>query len=55
MAKCRIVRVVAYPAQGYIIEIKKHWWSKWKIRDWDTLNPPVPVIYPSERVAKQFL
>ena len=54
MAKTRIVAVTAYPFKGYIIEIKRHWWSKWRIRDWDCLNPPMPTIYTTEEVAEHY-
>lgn len=38
---------------AYIIEYKKHWWSKWKIRDWDSRN--TPVFYQSVEEAKKYL
>lgn len=38
---------------AYIIEYKKYWWSKWKIRDWDSRN--TPVFYQSVEEAKKYL
>lgn len=38
---------------AYVIEFKKHWWSRWKIRDWDSRC--TPVFYQSVEEVKKFL
>lgn len=56
--RLRIVRFIAGRIAdelqcAYIIEYKKYWWSKWKIRDWDSRN--TPVFYQSVEEAKKYL
>lgn len=55
--RLRIVRFIvgriADELQCAYIEYKKHWWSKWKIRDWDSRN--TPVFYQSVEEAKKYL
>lgn len=34
----------------YVIEYKPHWWSRWRIRDWE--NRYLPTFYESEEETK---
>lgn len=56
--KLRIVRFIVGRVTdeivcAYVIEFKKHWWSRWRIRDWDSRC--TPVFYQSVEEAKKFL
>ena len=31
----------------YCIEAKKHWWSRWKNRDWADKQKTQPIYYPT--------
>ena len=37
----------------YVIEYKKHWWSRWKIRDWSSKD--IPRFYYSQEEARRHL
>lgn len=36
----------------YVIEHKRHWWSKWSIRDWDNKSFNIPRFYLSRKEAE---
>lgn len=42
-----------YAAKRYVIECKPHWWSRWRIRDWE--NRHLPTFYESEEEARKHL
>lgn len=37
----------------YVIEYKPHWWSRWRIRDWESEH--CPTFYNSEEEARRHL
>ena len=37
----------------YVIECKHHWWSRWRIRDWESEH--CPTFYKSEEEARRHL
>ena len=37
----------------YVIEYKPHWWSRWRIRDWESEH--CPTFYKSEEEARRHL
>ena len=39
----------------YVIQIKRHWWSRWEIRDWDDKILMTPRFYGSIKEAKEHL
>ena len=33
------------PVKRFCIEEKKHWWSRWRIRDWEDKKKRIPLYY----------
>lgn len=42
-----------YGVKRYVIEYKLHWWSRWRIRDWE--NRYLPTFYDSKEEARKHL
>jgi hypothetical protein len=39
----------------YVIEVKRHFWNIWKIRDWENIERGLPRFYNSIQEAKEHL
>lgn len=48
-------RISVFGVKRYVIQIKRHWWSSWEIRDWDDKNLMTPRFYESIKEAKEHL
>lgn len=46
-------RIAPEGRKVYVIEYKKHWYSRWKIRDWETKR--LPRFYASKEEARKHL
>lgn len=48
-------RCSEFGEKRYVIYIKKHWWSRWKIRDWESKSLCIPRFYLTFEDAKNHL
>jgi hypothetical protein len=44
-------RISDFGCKRYVIEIKRHWWSRWEIRDWSDKNLMTPRFYENVKEA----
>lgn len=44
-------RMSRFGTKRYVIKIKPHWWSKWRIRDWEDESIHMPRFYSSKEEA----
>ena len=48
-------RMSHFGTKRYVIKIKSHWWSKWRIRDWENESVRLPRFYTSKEEAQSHL
>lgn len=48
-------RISSFGEKKYVIEVKHHFWSRWKIRDWENIDRGLPRFYNSIQEAKNHL